>query len=69
MYGLSLFPTGCEYGDHWADYCDQNVKPPKVADQCARYESQCCATCNKFKENGFAGILNPYANMMLITIL
>ncbi|KAL4232206.1 hypothetical protein ACF0H5_009781 [Mactra antiquata] len=47
--------TGCEYGDHWKDYCHDNVVPPKVADQCGRYADKCCGTCTEYENQGFPG--------------
>ena len=48
-------PTGCEYGDHWKEYCEMNVKPPKVAATCEKFSSQCCASCEKYLKTGHPG--------------
>ena len=48
-------PIGCEYGDHWKEYCEMNVKPPKVAATCEKFSSQCCASCEKYLKTGHPG--------------
>lgn len=52
---------GCEYGDHWKDYCAENVVPPNVADVCGRYASQCCGTCKEYEETGHPGNKHLFA--------
>jgi hypothetical protein len=55
---ITYSDEGCEYGDHWKDYCAANVVPPNVADVCSRYASQCCGICKEYEEKGHAGKLN-----------
>ncbi|WAR22214.1 hypothetical protein MAR_016188 [Mya arenaria] len=47
--------SGCEYGDHWKDYCATSVVPPNVASQCSKYSTQCCQTCADYRAQGFPG--------------
>ena len=51
----AFFSSDCEYGDHWKDYCFENVRPPNVDTVCNKYGEMCCGKCSMYESLGHAG--------------